>query len=75
MRRIIPENGILHIPQLDCLTHALVILSLILGVRQHNVGCSTEGRRYYATLLSLLGNRGRIVSSMDTLSTRYYRVA
>jgi hypothetical protein len=27
----------------------------------HIVTCSTEGRRYYATLLSLLGNRGRIV--------------
>jgi hypothetical protein len=25
------------------------------------VTCSTEGRRYYATLLSLLGNRGRMV--------------
>jgi hypothetical protein len=25
------------------------------------VTCLIEGRRYYATLLSLLGNRGRIV--------------
>jgi hypothetical protein len=25
------------------------------------VTCSTEGRHYYATLLSLLGNRGRMV--------------
>jgi hypothetical protein len=30
------------------------------------VTCSTEGRRYYAVLLSLLGNRN---ISMDTLST------
>jgi hypothetical protein len=30
------------------------------------VTCLTEGRRYYATLLSLLGNRN---ISMDTLTT------
>jgi hypothetical protein len=30
------------------------------------VTCSTEGRRYYATLLSLLGNHN---TSMDTLTT------
>jgi hypothetical protein len=30
------------------------------------VTCLTEGRRYYATLFSLLGNRN---NSMDTLTT------
>jgi hypothetical protein len=32
----------------------------------NNVMCLTEGRRYYATLLSLLGNHN---ISMDTLTT------
>jgi hypothetical protein len=34
--------------------------------KKNIVTCLTEGRRYYATLLSLLGNRN---ISMDTLTT------
>jgi hypothetical protein len=41
---------------------------VIKGKQIHIVTCLTEGRRYYATLLSLLGNRSRN-SSMDTLTT------
>jgi hypothetical protein len=41
-------------------------------VTNNTVTCSTEGRRYYETLLSLLGNRGRIVpwirSPLDTVA-------
>jgi hypothetical protein len=35
-------------------------------IKKHTVTCLTQGRRYYATLLSLLGNRN---ISMDTLIT------
>jgi hypothetical protein len=43
-----------------------IYILFILQTRFDIVTCLTKGRRYYATLLSLLGNRN---NSMDTLTT------
>jgi hypothetical protein len=41
-------------------------MQIIVTLWYNTVTCLTEGRHYYATLLSLLGNRS---TSMDTLAT------